>query len=344
MLSTQLSEELRAFLARREEFAPLLQFVGQVQAKNTELRTSLEGFTTSSEQWNGIANNVHHLFIRMGEASQGRRASSIFDSARLFSEALERVSLEAVTSRLRGQLRQLMDAFDDYLEHRSAMAGSKLLQVGSDFGASLDALMLLAENVADVLEPVALAGPGRLFLLVEGDLSVEEIAEYLDTIAKLYRRFAGLAGLGDNESALQVRKIETGSLLVDLLGNEQVVGLLIGAVSAFFGWSYRRYSAEGRLKSFADAAASVEKALDLRKRFSEAGVPVERLDVALVEAEAATAEDLLKLFDRGRGVRVNDRVYRRVEPVWSDSPRTLDSLSADEGVKQLPPPKGWGDW
>lgn len=164
-------------------------------------------------------------------------------------------------------------------------------------------------------------------------------------MARLYRHISELFAIEAGECRLRARKIETGSLLMDLLGDPKVMGVLSGLITGVAGLLYGRYTREGRLKQFPEQVNAVECALALRERLAAAGIDTSRIDTQLQACGESTAQDLTRLLSKQNAFRVNDVFFERREPMWSGDFEFEDRPRLPSGPNRhlsLPPasPKG----
>ncbi|MFG6432561.1 hypothetical protein [Roseateles sp. LYH14W] len=318
MLTSTFTEALQRFLGTRQTYAPLTSFVTDLSQRYERVLSPISKLPEDSSKWQSINSEMHQVMAEAGTALRGNPSSAIFKAAEHLEEAVSLVPLPAPVEKVEESLTAFKHSLDTFLEGQNAQAGFNLLLAAHTLGRRYDALVEIAESVSQALEPEPLAEGGRLVIAIDDDLSLEEMAAFLTFFATLYRRLAEIAELQGGDRQLRARRIESGSWWMDLAGNPTVIGLLGTLVTAFFAWSYRRYTNEGRSKTLPEKMESVQKALGLREKLKDAGFKVEHLDATIQELEHEVARELVDLFDSRRRVRVDNAVYTRIEPVWPE--------------------------
>jgi hypothetical protein len=318
MLTSALTEALQRFLESRKTYVPLTAFVGQLSRRYEQALARLPKFTEDSSKWSGVAHEIHQVMAETSTALRGNPSSAIFKATEHLEDAVSRVPLPVQVEKLKQSLTIFRGNLDVFIEGQTPRAGLDLLQAAYDLQGRFDALVEIAETVSQALEPEPVEQDGHLVIAIEDDLSLEEMAAFLRFFAALYRRLAEIAELQGDERELRARRIESGSWWMDLVGNSAVLGLMGTLVTAFVAWSSRRYTREGRAKLLPEKMESVQKALNLREKLKDAGFKVENLDSSIQDLEQDLARGLGDLFDSRRCVRVGDKVYARIEPVWPE--------------------------
>jgi len=336
MLSSTVSETLQRFLDSRNSHQPLTRFVEELVTRYEQMLAHLPKYAENASQWPNVSSEVHQVIAHVPSAMRGNPSSAIFKAVDHVHADLSQVPRMIQTERLSESLTHFAHTLDAFIESPAPAAGLTLLQAAHSLKESYNALAEMAASVIQLLEPEPVGGGGRLVIAIDDDLSLDEMASFLTAFAAIYRRLAEIAQLAQAERELQVRKVESGSWYMDLLGNAALMTLLGSLVTAFFTWSYRRYTHEGRAKSLPEKMESVQKALNLREKLKDAGYQVEHLDNSIQGLERDVARELVELFEPRRRVRVDNAVYTRIEPVWPDGMEVTKLISPPPSSLALP--------
>lgn len=318
MLTTDLTEALQRFLESGRMYSRLTSFVDELSKRYELMLSHLPKLPEDSGKWQHVASQITQAMSEAGLAMRGNRPSEIYKAIEHLEDALSRVPLPAPVDAISTSLESFRTSFDAFLASQTPKAGYDLLLAAHGVSSRFHALVRLAESVTAALEPEPIADKGRLVIALEDDLSLDEMADFLRAFAAVYRWLAEIAQLEGSDRELQARRVESGSLLMDLAGHPAVLGVLGGIVPVLVAWGHRTHTKEGRTKAFTENLDAVQKALGLREKLKGAGFEVDHLDIALQDLERDVARDLGPLFESRRRVRVDDTVYTRIEPVMPE--------------------------
>ena len=111
-------------------------------------------------------------------------------------------------------------------------------------------------------------------------LNVDEFSETLSEINSLYECFSRCCGVS---SHLEVIKIESGSLLAKLIGDDNIISAIGNLLNKFIDWFYNKFTYEGKLARIADIKEALEGIFEFSQVLKENGLNVESIENDLQE-------------------------------------------------------------
>ncbi len=100
----------------------------------------------------------------------------------------------------------------------------------------------------------------------------QDVLVKLNKIDEVYSELCFLFKVSKSEYPLQIIKIETGSLLVVVIGNLAVIGFFIWLLKESIKFVHRNYTLEGQIESIPKKIDAADKVLNFTKKLEEHGV------------------------------------------------------------------------
>lgn len=203
--------------------------------------------------------------------------------------------------------------------------------------SSRGVLHLLKLNLDSVPGVDGLTGE-RLTILFESYFDLIEIAQKLSSLNRIYQELGAILGVSNDEDALQLIKIESGSLLVDVLGRTEVISMLSALVISIGAFVYRNKTREGRRRDFVSSRVeSIRVQHWLADELRIRGLSSPKVEAELVASSEILAEQLTVFVDTGN-MSVNGT---RVQPhvLISQLPPSVPPRPALPALPPSPPPE-----
>lgn len=100
----------------------------------------------------------------------------------------------------------------------------------------------------------------------------DEIISKLINLDKLYSELCLLNNISVSEYPIKVVKIETGSLLIYIIGNAIIIGFIIWILKEVIRFIYRNYTNEGKISAIPRQLESVDAILQFTNKLEEHGI------------------------------------------------------------------------
>ncbi|MAF51632.1 MAG: hypothetical protein CL694_01240 [Chloroflexi bacterium] len=124
------------------------------------------------------------------------------------------------------------------------------------------------------IDSALLVGNRRITIQLSSSTTVAPFTNKLASINAIYEELAGLANVSTTEYPLRIVKIESGSLLIDVLGYPRIIEIIKTWIEQVVACFWRNFTTEGKIESI----------LDARNKLSEAGIQTVDADGALEKA------------------------------------------------------------
>ena len=124
------------------------------------------------------------------------------------------------------------------------------------------------------IDSALLVGNRRITIQLSSSTTVAPFTNKLASINAIYEELAGLANVSTTEYPLRIVEIESGSLLIDVLGYPRIIEIIKTWIEQVVACFWRNFTTEGKIESI----------LDARNKLSEAGIQTVDADGALEKA------------------------------------------------------------
>jgi hypothetical protein len=134
------------------------------------------------------------------------------------------------------------------------------------------------------IDSALLVGNRRITIQLSSSTTVAPFTNKLASINAIYEELAGLANVSTTEYPLRIVKIESGSLLIDVLGYPRIIEIIKTWIEQVVACFWRNFTTEGKIEGIPRRVAAIESILDARNKLSEAGIQTVDADGALEKA------------------------------------------------------------
>ena len=123
---------------------------------------------------------------------------------------------------------------------------------------------------------------------------------------KFYSELCYMFGISETDWPYRIVKIETGSLIIDLLGSSKIIEAASSLITRSAEYLYRRFTIEGKIASIPRTTDAIESILDLRQKLTDAGIDTAEIDQNIQKATHTISRNLNVLLGGEAKVTVND--------------------------------------
>ncbi len=314
MFSRAIRYETKALLDALREAIPLLEILEAFAQTQQVVEQNLRLFASGeSAKHQAAVNAIHGTFGAARAKLTGRSLRKVFQSSKVVVDALRMFG-----GRVGGaEVIRLIEEFDEHLDtfgtSHSIADGARILELAAHLQRRLYSLQGDLEDFLSRLEPTPiLDGDDVALVELDGQYSLMDVATKLAALDEICRMVADLLGQFGVVANYRVRKIETGSLSIEIIAERVGIAALKRVLSGAVDFFYRNYTKEGQLRhGVRDAAAALKDAVKLRAALAKEGVNVEGIDEALsLQAERLVIR-IGALSGLEGAVRINDVAHIR---------------------------------
>jgi len=143
--------------------------------------------------------------------------------------------------------------------------------------------------------------------LLQINLTLEDFAAILSGIDTVYQQISRLINVS---TKLEIIKIESGSLLSKILGDENVISAIGSLLNKFVDLIFKKFTHEGQIARQVDAMAAIRECAELNDLLSSNGIDTSETNTALIEANGIIAKNLLLFAKKGGPkIKINDNIH-----------------------------------
>lgn len=144
--------------------------------------------------------------------------------------------------------------------------------------------------------------------LLSVDFDVKEFYEVLGNIDEAYSVLGTI--VTGSKSPLKINKIESGSLLADIFGNEIIVGISIYLLTKIIDIIYNKYSDSGKVDLIGKEIKTIAESAETIQKLDELGIKVTKDNKRMVgECLNAAISKLHKVVVKSPKIKINGKLY-----------------------------------
>lgn len=144
--------------------------------------------------------------------------------------------------------------------------------------------------------------------LLNINYNVKDFYEILGNIDDAYSTMGMIISGGI--SSLKIKKIESGSLLADIIGNEIIIGATIYLLKKIIDIIYNKYSDSGKVDLIGKEIKTIADSAETFKKLEELGIKVTKDSKKLInECLVAAVNKLHKVVIKAPKIKINGELY-----------------------------------
>jgi hypothetical protein len=245
-----------------------------------------------------------------------RRAVKDIGTGRAF-KALERIEFQLGKSRvfarsqagLLSATNEFYDAYEDYVGEYDFETTFRLLTSAERFAGVIESARTVIAAVKDSLL-VELTVPERnetINLFFAAPISHKDFVDKVSAIQNLYEEACRLMDVSMSEFPLGIRRIEAGSVWLNLFGESRVISFITSAIESAISYLHRNFTREGKIQEIPKNVETIVGLLDLSKKLNEVGVDNTELNKSLGESALKLGNELNRLLRGEPTIDINGR-------------------------------------
>lgn len=144
--------------------------------------------------------------------------------------------------------------------------------------------------------------------LLDVQYDVKEFYEILGNIDDAYSTIGMI--ITENKTSLKIRKIESGSLLADIFGNEIIIGISIYLLKKIIDIVYKKYSDSGKIDLIGKEIKTISDSAETLSKLQEMGIKIDESNKKDIGECLATAINKLhKVVVKAPKIIINGEQY-----------------------------------
>lgn len=144
--------------------------------------------------------------------------------------------------------------------------------------------------------------------LLNINFDVREFYEILGNIDEAYSTLGMI--ITENKSPLKINKIESGSLLADIFGNEIIIGISIYLLKRIIDIVYNKYSDSGKVDLIGKEIKTIAESAETLQKLDELGIKVNKTNKKMIgECLTAAINKLHKVVVKSPKIKINGEMY-----------------------------------
>ena len=270
---------------------------GELQTRANEIRVATEALIREFKEI-----NPEQVFQGIGQLR----------TAVVTARGLLRIDDDPWASEYTDRLTNFSKAYREFLKNYRHSQTIKLMRAAESIEAWLSSASLLTQAMKASLHSESLSPADderRLLMLFDATPTLRDLTEKVSAIQSIYSELCELLVITERGHPLRIAKLETGSLLLDLLGMKRVIDLMSNMFESSVQYFHRNFTTEGKLTELPKRLEIVDRLLSTAKIVDDAGAESDVIHENAKKAVVKISQDLVRLLGNDETVSVNGRVY-----------------------------------
>lgn len=148
--------------------------------------------------------------------------------------------------------------------------------------------------------------------LLSINFDLREFYEILCNIEEAYSTLSMI--ITDNKTPLKINKIESGSLLADIFGNEIVIGISLYLLKRIIDIVYNKYSDSGKVDLIGKEIKTISESAETLQKLDELGIKVNKANKEMIgQCLTAAINKLHKVVVKSPKIKINGELHSVVD-------------------------------
>ncbi len=249
--------------------------------------------------------------ILLGDKVKELDLSKIFFEINTLKNSLEELALKLNSD----SISHLLKIFQDFEDTLQQYLKSVTPQNMANFIVTAKSLTYTRLIILEFIKLVSnslierkeiLENEKELTLYFYNTYTYDDVLTKLKNIDEVYSEICFLFDVSKSEYPLRIVKVETGSLLVIIIGNLVVIGFIIWLFKEAIKYVHRNYTLEGQIESIPKKIDAAEKALKFSKKLEESGVDISTIKDDLGKSMLKIISPLNELVSNQAKIKINE--------------------------------------
>lgn len=312
MLSFKIREEISNMLALFDDAQYFFECLENINSAHSGIEQSINNIAV-----NGDVNHPNKLRSHLSNVKNIANVTSriFFSSIDKLRDGITEISEHGFNdisqlNKISEKLHHFGDTYNEYVDngYRADLANILVMEakeLSSLLEGFKDGLNFYLLNIES---PVVLEKKNetkKLSLVLSSQMNLSEFASKLHSIELIYNELCSLMDVSTAEFPIQIIKIESGSLLADLLGNAAVIGVVTSIITTWATFAYENYTIDGQISAMPKKAEAIASLLDLSNKLKDQGIEVDDLNDNINKSSVALAKRLNNLISNQAEITIN---------------------------------------
>lgn len=172
--------------------------------------------------------------------------------------------------------------------------------------------------------------------LLDVEYGVGEFGALLTNIDKAYNSISSLFGANTSFKSLKIIKIESGSLLSKILGDENILEVMALILRRLSDYLHQTFTKSGKLELNAAIMKQISNDTEIIKKLENSGIKVTKAKENIENALNATTSELYKIVSNAPRIKINDEQINIVDTtVYLDYKKKLLENNDKNNEKEM---------
>jgi hypothetical protein len=318
MFSFQLNNSAKKLLHEIEELKQLTDTVAALSQQFDPVFPWVVSIAECGPQNTQSIQVVQSLYIHFNHVSGITSAVSpnqFFRSLHKLENILEsflsaNLSIKDIMDDLLFKIRDFTDAYDNYLNSSSGKNAALLVKESYLLNILIvnlnNILNLIANNFEEILPGEI--HYGEISLLLPTSFSLNDFAERLLAINRLYSELCKVLSVSELENPIKISKIESGSLWAQFLGNPEVIGLMIICITNSIDFFHRTFTKEGKITNIPKQIDALNATLKITENMKKLGLNTEEMERFNERSGLEIAKNLNIILAKQQNITLNGKL------------------------------------
>lgn len=157
----------------------------------------------------------------------------------------------------------------------------------------------------DISQSHVKEGSKRLTIYLAKHDGLSGYINRLEAFNSLYSEVCFLFNISSEESYIEPVRVEYGSSLIDILGNEKVITFVTTALSVFAGYLYKKFTAEGKASLLPMSTDRIDKLLGMTEKMEALGMDTKEQKELIKKVSLKLVKYADKILDEQYSIEIN---------------------------------------
>lgn len=360
MLSYQVREYYEYINKKLKEFEPNLELIIEFGNQYKETTTSILKKVISTNLVHKDSSGTHYIIREGGIQEQFKNLIKEFKSKFKFFDvfneyAILKRDIEKYIQNAKVNDSSILNFFknvDDFFKlYQTFMQSDNDMQLALDFGQSvkeissayntiIKAYIEIENNMCDNENTIDNENIGKISIqLLNVEYDLDEFSDNLKLISEIYNEIGLIIYKGKTYNKIQIRKIESGSLLSIILGDKNIIESISIFLNKSVNLVFNKFTHEGKIVRHKEFREELMADVELTEKMKKLGYDVENAEKNNKEALTILTKDLLKLSSSSPKIKIDNNEYSIKETEHQKFIESSNKLLLPNGNKEIETPK-----
>lgn len=254
-------------------------------------------------------NNYKTLVAEVRSLTSGVGTRKLFNEIERVESLIDAEFPELVN--FSGQLSSFSNKYEKYIEMQDPHQTINMLFQAYQLTSVIDGLKfgvsIYSNNEAIHTEKYLKENEADLSILLSSHIdTLPQLTQKLKTFQSIYSELCFLVGFSETDYPARIVKVESGSLLIKIIGNSTVAALITLFSTEAASFLYRSYTTEGQIESINKRVEYLISFAKLKSELESQGIDTSKMDESIKKSAATLSDDFNRLISDQEVFRLNN--------------------------------------